>query len=56
MFTDANMYYWQPRASFNSAACGVINAAIDLRGIAAKRDVDQAFSAVGVLCSDLASV
>lgn len=53
VFADANVYYWTQKATFSSAACGVMKAAIDLKGIGAKRDVFEVFSSLGVHCSDL---
>jgi len=47
----ANLVYWTPQETFNSAACGVKKAAMDLRGTAqAVADVELAFSYVGVKC------
>ncbi|KAF6034476.1 nprV [Bugula neritina] len=51
VFTMANLVYWTPQETFNSAACGVKKAAMDLRGTAqAVADVELAFSYVGVKC------
>lgn len=51
LFTYANRYYWQPNSTFVSAACDSIMAAneLDLRW----QDVNDAFVAVGVICTDL---
>lgn len=51
VFTYANRYYWQANSTFESAACDTILSASDLdrRWL----DVNAAFTAVGVNCSNL---
>ena len=49
MFTDANLFYWNPTSSFDCGACGVESAAKD-RGYN-PNDIRAAFSVVGVSCS-----
>ncbi|MGB0894253.1 MAG: M4 family metallopeptidase [Parashewanella sp.] len=48
VFTIANILYWQKNATFESGACGVINAAQDLNMNG--DDVKAVFSQVGVIC------
>lgn len=50
VFFDANKSYWNPETDFNQGACGVMRAAL-LRRYNVP-DVVQAFSQVGVICSD----
>lgn len=50
VFTDANKTYWNAESDFSHAACGVIRAAVYRRYSSA--DVAQAFSEVGVTCTD----
>ncbi|KAF6028281.1 nprV [Bugula neritina] len=51
VFTNANVIYWKPRDTFNSAACGVKKAAYDLKNTyQAVADVDRAFSTVDIAC------
>nr|WP_277619266.1 M4 family metallopeptidase [Legionella norrlandica] len=45
---DANIKYWTSGTSFDAAACGVIQAAIDRQYN--KQDVISAFAEVGVNC------
>lgn len=49
VMVNANRDWWVPRASFTGAACGVINAATDLRYEVTS--IKQAFSQVGVSTS-----
>lgn len=51
IFAYANMHYWGPSETFDSAACGVLESAHDLAYNAT--DVDAAFRAVGVNCGYL---
>lgn len=46
---DANMNYWTPTTNFNSAACGVIQAAYQYKY--KTQDVVRAFQLVGVACA-----
>ena len=48
IFAHANMYYWGPSETFNSAACGVLESASDLD--LNTYEVDAAFQTVGVDC------
>jgi Zn-dependent metalloprotease len=47
-FSKANQLYWGPNETFNSAACGTLDAAIDLGYN--EQDVVNAFATVGVAC------
>ena len=48
VMVDANIKYWTSGAHFESAACGVIQAAIDRKY--EKQGVLEAFAEVGVIC------
>lgn len=48
VMVDANKRYWSPIAYFDFAACGVIQAALDLK--LDKKPVIEAFAEVGVTC------
>ena len=49
VMVDANKNYWEPSTTFNNAACGVIQASIDLQRDPAP--VQDAFQQVGVTCT-----
>lgn len=49
VFAAANRDYWTPRSTFNSGACGVKAAAVDLDY--PTTDIDAAFAEVGVACN-----
>jgi len=51
VFAHANMNYWEPRETFDTGACGVLEAAHDLAYNSI--EVDIAFQAVGVNCGYL---
>lgn len=48
VFTQANRFYWMPQATYNSAACGVIESAKDYGYNF--YEVDAVFRMVGVTC------